>query len=172
MIELVFGRFPPVERRGLVAILGFGAVMLAIRLLLAQPFWASGQTRWISFPTKIATSTTYLFENVFVLHFGLFDMPIPFPLLTAHVTAMAEIVLPVLIVLGLLTRLGALALFAMTVVIQLVFPDAFFNATDPMNSHALWMAYAVVLVVCGPGVFSLDFLLRRIGLRRASVPSA
>ena len=164
MLSYLFGRFDPIERRSLPAILGFGLVMLALRILLAAPFWASGQTRWVSFPTQIASSTTYLFQNLFVLHFGFFEMPIPFPVLTAHVTALAEIVLPVLIVIGLVTRLGGLALFAMSVVIQLVFPEAFINFADPMNSHALWMAYGVLIAWFGPGMFSLDWLVRRFAL--------
>ena len=161
MLSLIFGRFNPIERRSVPAILGFGVVMLVIRLLLAQPFWASGQTRWVSFPTKIASSTTYLFENLFVLHFGFFEMPIPFPEVTAHVTALAEIILPVLLIVGILSRFAGLALFGMSVVIQLVFPEAFINFADPMNSHALWMGYGLLIAWFGPGVFSLDALARR-----------
>lgn len=161
MLDLAFGRFKPIENRAMPAIIAFGLVMLAARVLLAMPFWASGQTRWVSFPTRISSTTTYLFQNEFMLHFGLFDMPIPFPLFVAHVTALAEIILPVLIILGLLTRLGGLALFAMSVVIELVFPDAFINFSDPMNSHALWMAYGLAIAWFGPGPFSLDWLVRR-----------
>ena len=167
MLALLLGRYRPIETRPLAVVLMFGVVMLALRVLLAQPFWASGQTRWVSFPTEIATTTIYLFQNVFVLHFGFFDAPIPFPLLTAWITSVAEIVLPVLLVIGLMTRLGALALFAMSVVIELVFPEAFINFADPMNSHALWMAYGLVIAWFGPGVFSLDWLIRRFALPHA-----
>ena len=165
MLSLIFGRFDPIERRSVPAIVGFGIAMLVVRVLLAQPFWASGQTRWVSFPTKLASSTTYLFENLFVLHFGFFEMPIPFPAVTAYVTGFAEIVLPVLLVIGLLTRFAGLALFGMSVVIELVFPEAFINLADPMNSHALWMAYGLLVAWFGPGVFSLDTLMRRFVLR-------
>lgn len=161
MLDLLLGRYKPAESRGLPLLLGFSAMMLAIRLLLAAPFWASGQTRWVSFPTKIASTTTYLFENVFMLHFGLFDMPVPFPALVAWLTSYAEIILPVVIVIGIFTRLGGLALFAMSVVIELVFPDAFINVTDPLNSHALWMGYGLAIAWFGPGLFSLDALVRR-----------
>lgn len=161
MLAFLFGRYRRIESRTVPVVIGFSVVMLALRLLLAMPFWASGQTRWVSFPTKIASSTTYLFENLFVLHFGLFELPIPFPVLTAYVTSVAEIVLPVAIVLGIFTRLGALMLFAMSVVIELVFPKAFINLTDPMNSHALWMAYGLLIFWFGPGLFSLDWLAWR-----------
>ena len=168
MLAFLFGRYRPVETRGLLAVLGFGAAMLALRLLLAAPFWASGQTRWVQFPTELASSTTYLFANLFVLHFGFFELPIPFPAFTAYVTALAEIVLPVAIVAGLFTRLGGLALFVMSVVIELVFPDAFINVADPMNSHALWMAYGLAIAWFGPGAFSLDWLARRYVLPRVA----
>lgn len=172
MIDWVLGRYRPIERRALWQILAFSAVMLVVRLLLAQPFWASGQTRWVEFPTQLASSTTYLFANEFMLHFGLFTMPIPFPIFTAWVTGLAEIILPVLIVIGLFTRLGGLALFAMAVVIQLVFPEAFVNFTDPRNSHGLWMAYGLAIAWFGPGMFSLDWLVRRFGLSRVGLARA
>ena len=172
VLDVIFGRFRPLESRGASFALGGGIVLLACRLLLAAPFWASGQTRWVHFPTEISGSTLYLFENLFVLHFGLFDLPIPFPVFTAHVTALAEIILPVLLVAGLFTRFAALGLFAMSVVIELVFPEAFFNQVDPLNSHALWMALGLVLTWAGPGVLSLDegvrrFILPRIEMRTA-----
>ncbi len=165
MLALLLGRYEPVENRALPVVFAFGAAMLIVRLLLAAPFWASGLTRWVSFPTEIASSTTYLFANLFVLHFGFFEMPIPFPEFTAYVTALAEIILPVLLVLGLFTRLAGLALFAMSVVIELVFPEAFINFADPMNSHALWMAYGLAITWFGPGILSLDWLTRRFALK-------
>lgn len=167
MLAYLLGRFEPVDKRALPIVLVFGAVMLGLRLLLAAPFWASGQTRWVSFPTEIASSTTYLFTNLFVLHFGFFEAPIPFPGFAAHITALAEVILPVLLVLGLFTRLAGLALFGMSVVIELVFPEAFINMTDPMNSHALWMAYGLAIAWFGPGIVSLDWLARRLTLKPA-----
>ncbi len=161
IVGLIFGRFRPLENKGMTQFIAASLLLLGLRLLLAKPFWASGQTRWVNFPTDISGSTLYLFQNEFILHFGLFDMPIPFPVLVAWMTALAEIVLPVLLVLGIATRLWALALLAMSIVIQLVFPEGFINVTDWMNSHALWMAYALVIVICGPGALSLDQVLRR-----------
>lgn len=168
----ILGRNPRLERAGMPVLISASLVLLAVRMLLAQPFWASGQTRWVQFPSEISSSTLYLFSNIFVLHFGLFEMPIPFPGLAAWVTSVCEIVLPILVVAGLFTRLGALALLAMTIVIQLVFPEAFINMTDPMNSHGLWMAYALVLAVFGGGVFSADALARRLLGMRPSMRTA
>ena len=55
----------------------------------------------------------------------------------------AEIVLPILLVLGLGTRFAALGLLAMTAVIQLTVPDGW------ANFHLPWAAMALTLVVFG-----------------------
>ncbi len=63
--------------------------------------------------------------------------------------------MPVLLVLGLLTRPAALVLLCMTAVIQVfVYPEAW-----PM--HLQWAALLLVLLARGPGSFALDRLIRR-----------
>ncbi|HEY4433689.1 MAG TPA: DoxX family membrane protein, partial [Candidatus Cybelea sp.] len=97
-----------------------------LRIALALPFFRSGLTRWDSF-LSLSAGTIFLFENQFKLHVfgGAYGFPAPDAV--ALLVAIAEIVLPVLLVLGLATRLAALALLAMTGVIQLVFPDGWVN---------------------------------------------
>jgi putative oxidoreductase len=69
----------------------------------------------------------------------------------------AEHVLPVLLVLGLLTRLSALGLLVMTLVIQVfVFPEAWVT-------HGLWATALLLLVARGPGRLSID---RAAGIER------
>src|SRR5919205_2053596 len=83
--------------------------LLALRLPVAMVFWRSGRTRvsgWNIF--HITDSQVYLFEQEFHM---------PLPELTAHVTAVAEHVLPVLLIAGLFTPLAALGMLAMTLVI-------------------------------------------------------
>jgi len=175
MLDLLLGKFKPVEGRPVAEVVVFSVVMLILRLLLAQPFWRSGLTRWVPFPsgylTNLASSTKIIFANEFRLHFFWGEVPIPFPEVVAYMTATFEILLPIVIVLGLLTRLGALGLLGMACVIQLVFPDGLINTYDPMNSHLLWMAYAVLIVIFGPGTFSADWLVRRFGLGRRMAPA-
>jgi putative oxidoreductase len=61
--------------------------------------------------------------------------------------------LPVLLILGLFTRLSALGLVAMTAVIQIfVYPDAWMT-------HGLWIAPLLGVVLVGPGRWSLDYLI-------------
>ncbi len=97
-----------------------------IRVALALPFLRSGLTRWDPFPT-LSVATRYLFENQFKLHVfgGLLD--IPAPLVVAYATAIAEIVLPSALLLGLATRIAAAGLLIMTGVIQLVMPEGWAN---------------------------------------------
>lgn len=122
--------------------------LLTLRLPVAVVFWRSGRTRvegWNIF--DITDSQAFLFE---------YEFGMPFPILTSHLTAIAEHVLPALLVLGLFTRLGALGMLTMTMVIQLfVYSDAWLNA------HMFWAAILFAVAVLGPGKISLDHLIGR-----------
>jgi putative oxidoreductase len=68
----------------------------------------------------------------------------------------AEHLFPVLLVIGLFTRLSALALLGMTMVIQFfVYPEAWWSV------HMNWVALALVLITRSGGSLSLDQLLTR-----------
>ena len=122
--------------------------LLVLRLPIAIVFWRSGRAKvegWNIFSVK--DSQYFLFRE----EFGM-----PLPEMTAHLTAIAEHILPILLVLGLLTRLSALGMFIMTMVIQFfVFPDAWLGA------HMFWAAILFAVVALGPGPVSLDRLLFR-----------
>ncbi|WP_051329516.1 DoxX family protein [Geminicoccus roseus] len=82
-----------------------------------------------------------------------YGLPLIPPEIAAPVTALAEHVLPVLLLLGLATRFSALALLGMTLVIQLfVDPSAY-----PL--HGVWATVLVYLIARGPGWLSLDHLI-------------
>ncbi len=118
---------------------------LAARIFPAAVFWLSGRTKVDGFSIK--DSTWLLFEDLYAL-----------PLIPPHWAAVgattAEHLFPVLLVLGLFTRLSALALLGMTLVIQtFVFPEAWVT-------HGLWATAFLWLIAKGPGRLSLDRLLR------------
>ena len=143
--------------RAVIAWLGSAAHVVAppvLRVALAVPFFRSGLTRWDGF-LSLSPSTADLFEEEFKLHIfrGIYDFPAP--IVMAHLTALAEITLPVLLVLGLATRFAALGLLVMTGVIELVFPDAW------ATFHLPWAAMATAIVALGPGSMSLDYLIDR-----------
>lgn len=123
-----------------------------LRIALALPFLRSGLTRWDGF-LSLSAGTVYLFENQFKLHVLGAVIGLPAPDVLAFFVGVAEIVLPVLLLVGLATRLAALALLAMTFVIQLVFPDGW------ANFHLYWATLAVAILALGPGGLSLDRLI-------------
>lgn len=123
-------------------------VLLFVRLVLGGIFWRSGRTKveegtWLSL-----SDTTYeLFRTEYA------GVPLP-PEFAAVMATGAEHLLPALLLAGLFTRFSALALLGMTMVIQIfVYPDAWWA------EHSLWVAMALVLIVRGGGMFSLDALL-------------
>jgi putative oxidoreductase len=79
----------------------------------------------------------------------------------ANVSAIGEVALPVLLVLGLGTRYAALGLLGMTAIIQLTVPDGW------MNFHLPWAAMELAILTFGPGRIALDYLL---GLDTAPPP--
>ncbi|MEP9347356.1 DoxX family protein [Xanthobacter sp. KR7-225] len=125
----------------------YSLVALAARVFPAAVFWQSGQTK-LDANWRVSENAVYLFEEEYRL-------PLVDPSLAAHLATVAEHLFPVLLVLGLATRLSALALLGMTAVIQLfVYPDAW-------PTHGTWAALFLLLVARGPGVVSLDHLIGR-----------
>jgi uncharacterized membrane protein YphA (DoxX/SURF4 family) len=123
-------------------------IALAARLALAGIFWMSGRTKVEGVFT--ITDTTYL------LFREEYKLPLIPPEWAAPMAAVAEHLFPVLLVLGLATRLSALALLGMTLVIQVfVYPDAW-------PTHLSWAALMLYLAGRGAGSLSLD---RWLGLR-------
>lgn len=127
----------------------------ALRIALALPFLRSGLTRWDGF-LSLSPGTVYLFEETFKLH--VFGRTIAFPLpdACAYLVAFAEIVFPVLLVLGLGTRIAASCLLVMTGVIQLVVPDGW------VNFHLYWAAIALAIIALGAGPISADWLIAHV----------
>jgi len=117
------------------------------RIAIAAIFFQAGRTKvdgWLT----VNDSALLLFREEYRL-------PLLAPELAAHLAAYAEHLLPALLVLGLFTRLSALALLGMTLVIQVfVYPDAW-------PTHLSWAGLMLYLVGRGGGALSLDCLLRR-----------
>lgn len=126
-------------------------IAVVARLSIAAVFWQSGQTKLEGW--RVSDTAIYLFETEYRL-------PLISPWLGAHMAAIAEHVFPVLLVIGLASRLSALALIAMTLVIQIfVYPGA-------SPTHGTWLACLLIILARGPGRLSLDhFLARRGDLR-------
>ena len=121
---------------------------LVNRVAIAGIFWLSARTKVEGWFT-ISDSAYTLFRDEYKL-------PVLPPELAAQMATVAEHLFPVLLVLGLFTRLSALALLGMTLTIQLfVYPDAW-------PTHLSWAGLMLYLVGRGAGNVSLD---RALGIR-------
>lgn len=138
--------------RALFALAPPSLALLVLRLALARPFFASGLTRWDGWFT-LSFGTKTLFADEYRLHLFGQHIPFPYPEFVAVIASTGEIVLPILLAVGLLTRYAALGLFAMTAVIELVYPDGW------ANFHLPWATMALAIMAFGPGALSLDRLL-------------
>jgi putative oxidoreductase len=119
---------------------------LVARLGIASVFFMSGRTK-VEGLLSITPSTYELFQSEYAL-------PLVSPWLAAHLATYAEHLFPLLLVLGLFTRLSALALLGMTTVIEVfVYPDAW-------PTHLSWAGLLLLLVAKGAGALSLDRVLR------------
>lgn len=121
-------------------------IALLMRIGIAVPFFLSGRTKVDGLLT-LKDSTFYLFAEEY-------RVPLLPSDLAAYAATWAEHGLPVLIVLGLLTRPAAFGLLAMTAVIQL------FVVPAGWPTHLLWLAPLVYLIGRGPGAWSADRLLK------------
>ncbi|MFV3290359.1 DoxX family protein [Pseudomonas sp. NY11955] len=119
---------------------------LVARIGIASIFFLSGRTKVEGLLT-ITPGTYDLFQSEFAL-------PLVSPWLAAHLATYAEHLFPLLLVLGLFTRLSALALLGMTTVIEVfVYPDAW-------PTHLSWAGLLLLLIGRGAGTLSLDRKLR------------
>ena len=124
-------------------------ISLVARVAVANVFWTSGQTKVDGF-FHISENTFYLFQEEY-------RVPLLPPDLAAYLSTIAEHVFPILLLIGLASRLSALALLGMTAVIQIfVYPSGW-------PEHILWATALLVIIARGPGSLSLDHLIWRKG---------
>jgi putative oxidoreductase len=120
-------------------------LLLVARVGIAGVFFLSGRTK-VDGILHITDSAYSLFETEYRL-------PLLSPYVAAHVATYSEHLFPLLLVLGLFTRYAALALFGMTMVIEIfVYPDAW-------PTHLSWAAILLPLIAKGGGRLSLDRVL-------------
>lgn len=119
---------------------------LIVRVAIASVFFLSGRTK-VEGVLDITDSTYFLFAEEY-------RVPLIPSDIAAHMATYAEHVFPILIVVGLMTRMSALVLLGMTLVIQVfVYPLGW-------PTHLLWGALLLYLIRFGAGPLSLDRILR------------
>lgn len=121
-------------------------VDLLVRIVVATVFFKSGLTKIASWATTVS-----LFENEYAV-----------PLLSPEVAAMlgtaVELTFPVLLVLGLGTRLSAFVLFVFNIVAVISYPDL---GEVGLRDHQTWGLLLLVTLLHGAGALSLDHLIGR-----------
>ncbi len=138
-------------------------IAFVARFSIAAVFWKSGQTKLEGLAVDIVSGEFQLgwprlSDNAVALFREEYRLPLLPPEWGALLAATGEHVLPLMLLLGLATRLSALGLLGMTLVIQLlVYPGAY-------PTHGTWAAVLLYLMAHGPGKLSLDaWLARRCG---------
>ena len=130
-------------------------LLLVTRVYVAWQFLKSG---WL----KVADweTTLFLFEEEY-------RVPLVSPMLAAVGGTFGELVFPVLLMIGLLTRYAAAGLFAVNLVAVIAYAHVLlaegFEAA--LGQHYLWGLMLLVVLVFGPGRLSIDAWLKASGAR-------
>jgi len=126
-------------------VLSDDVLSLVARLGVASVFFLSGRTK-VDGLLHITDGTYSLFADEYALPLIPSDI-------AAHLATYSEHLFSILLVLGLFTRLSALAFLGMTLVIEIfVYPDAW-------STHLSWAGLLLLILAKGGGRFSLDRLL-------------
>lgn len=129
----------------LTALVPDALLLFIARLGIAAVFFQSGRTK-VDGLIHITDGTYELFRTEYAL-------PLIPPQIAAVAATWSEHLFSILLVLGLATRFSALALFGMTLVIEIfVYPDAW-------PTHLSWAAILLPLIARGGGAWSLDAAL-------------
>jgi putative oxidoreductase len=126
----------------LTTLINHASIALVDRIAISAIFLLSGRTKVEGFLTLTNSAYTLFREE--------YKVPLVPPEIAARLAAYAEHLFPLLLLPGLCTRLSALALLAMTAVIQIfVYPDAW-------PTHLSWAGLLLYLIARGAGPVSLD----------------
>ncbi len=121
-------------------------MIFVFRLYMAKVFFYAGLSK-----IKSMESTLMLFEYEYSVPL------IPFNV-AAYMATFAELVFPILLVIGLAGRFSAGALFVLNIVAAISYPDI---SPGGLNDHYFWGSMLLVLVMYGPGKASLDAWIQK-----------
>ncbi|MGH8352132.1 MAG: DoxX family protein [Pseudomonas sp.] len=144
----------------LLSLIPHSLVAFIGRFSIAAVFWKSGQTKVEGLAIDLVSGTfefgrPRLADSAISLFTHEYRVPLLPAELAAYGAAFSEHLFPLLILIGFATRFSALALFSMTLTIQLfVYPDAY-------PTHGVWATVLLYLVAKGPGVLSVDRLIAK-----------
>ncbi|QLI82511.1 DoxX family protein [Chitinibacter fontanus] len=122
---------------------------LLLRLYIGQVFFLSGLTKISDWSSTIALFTDE------------YHVPLLSPQLAALAGTVGELALPVLLVLGLFTRLSALGLFALNLLAVLSYYHVLKDIPAALQDHLEWGLMLLVLLAVPVQRWALDRLLFR-----------
>jgi len=118
-------------------------IQLAMRIGVGSVFFNAGLLKYNSWEF-----TVQLFRDEY-------KVPVLDPVTAAQMAMIQELTIPVLLFVGLATRIAIVPLLGMIAVIQtFVYPNAW-------TEHLVWGSILVFLLTRGPGTFSVDHLIAR-----------
>ena len=143
--------------RDVLAQFPLSIIQLAGRVGVGVTFFKAGLLKYNSWEF-----TVKLFEDEY-------RVPLLDPAVAARIAMIQELTIPILLFLGLATRIATIPLLGMIAVIQIfVYPNAY-------NDHLVWGSLLMLVLTRGPGVFSVDYLIERAAIkrqRRVQAPAA
>ena len=120
-------------------------IILMARVGMGAFFVRAGQTK-VDSDFNLTDTTMYLFREEY-------KVPVLPPEVAAYMATATEHILGALLVIGLASRLSALGLLGMTLVIQ------FFVYPGSWPDHLLWASVLVLILARGPGWLAADSLV-------------
>jgi putative oxidoreductase len=136
--------------RTLLARFPLSIIQLAGRIGVGATFFKAGLLKYNSWEFAVK-----LFEDEY-------RVPLLDPAVAARIAMIQELTIPILLFLGLATRIATVPLLGMIAVIQIfVYPNAY-------NDHLVWGAILLLILTRGPGVFSVDYLIEKAAAKRRS----
>lgn len=119
---------------------GMPLLVLGMRLWIARIFWYSGLTKISHWP-----ATIYLFRYEYKL-------PHIAPEAAAYVFTSFELICPILLAVGLATRLATIPILMMISIIQFTYLD--------ISDHSYWAIMLATILFYGPGRISMDHYIK------------
>jgi putative oxidoreductase len=122
-------------------------LLLGFRFYVAYDFFLSGKQKLSSWSTTV---DLFAYE---------YNVPLLSPEIAAYLATGAELLLPVLLVFGFITRPAALGLFVLNVVAAMALAQTDFASAAGHWQHMLWGTMLAVIFAFGPGALSIDKLI-------------
>jgi putative oxidoreductase len=123
-------------------------LQLGLRVGVGLVFFNAGLLKFNSFEFAVK-----LFQDEY-------KVPLLDPAVAARMATFNELTFPVLLFLGLASRLATLPLLGQLLVMEYTYPHAW-------NDHFFWGCTLIFILTRGPGVLSLDYLIERYFAKQA-----